>query len=62
MCVKQTKSGVKIEEPKPGQDILNICKYVHWLYKGKIFDLSAVRLQPLIDKNGENDNFNYVQL
>ena len=33
-------------------------KNVHWLYTIKNFKLSAVRLQPSMDKNGRNDNYN----
>ena len=37
-------------------------KNVHWLYTIKNFKLSAVRLQPSMDKNGRNDNYNKYKL
>ena len=33
-------------------------KNVHWLYTVKTFELSAVRLQPSMEMNGKNDNYN----
>ena len=37
--------------------LLKIIKNVHWLYNEKTFELSAVRLQPSMNRNGKNDNY-----
>ena len=36
------------------------CKNVHWLYIVKMFELSAVRIQPSVDMNDKNENYNYT--
>ena len=59
LCVKQTKSSEKIEEPKSGQDILNIYKVKLSTFPLSDYSLRLIKMEKMTTTNMYNNRWDY---